>query len=194
MADDEPPVEQLPAAARFAPTAEDFAIPLEALADARLLALVEQRLRPEIVREHGLRRYAGELPHHLDPVDWRTGFLEVHDGGPPPELREAMHEHTPQALLRDLFRPELSLAPVALDYVELPLDPAVARPWRSCARRGSANRCRASSARSIWSPSCSDSGAASCASPGRRSCPTISRAVRSSSPSSLRSAHRGLSA
>ncbi len=117
-----PPIDPL-ALERFAPTTEDFAVPLEKLADPRFLGLVEQRLRPEIVRAHHLPTYIGELPHHLDPVDWRTGFLQVHEGGPPPELREAMKEFTPQALLRDLYRSVRSEAPVALDFVELPLDP-----------------------------------------------------------------------
>jgi hypothetical protein len=97
--------------------------PLEAIADPRLLALVNDRLRPEIVRQHDLPSYIGEMANHLDPADWRTGFLSVVEGGAPFELREAMNEMTPQAQLRDLFRPEYSSEPVPLELHELPLDP-----------------------------------------------------------------------
>lgn len=103
--------------------------PLELIADPKLIALVHGRFRPQIARTPHLRTFAGELPYHLDPVDWRTGFLEVHEGGAPMDIREGMREVVPQALLRDLFRPEYSKEPVSLDYVELPLDPGARRAF-----------------------------------------------------------------
>jgi hypothetical protein len=107
------------------PTTESApqAVPVERVADPALLSLVARRLRPEIVRSHQLPTWAGELPNHLDPADWRAGFLAVHDGGPPPDVREALNEMTPQSHLRDLFRPEYSREPVPLDLHPLPLDP-----------------------------------------------------------------------
>ena len=104
-------------------------VPLEAIADPKLIALVQGRFRPEIVRTHHLRTFVGELPYHLDPIDWRTGFLEVHDGGPPMDIREGMRDCVPQAQLRDLFRPEYSQEPVSLDLLELPLDPGARRAF-----------------------------------------------------------------
>jgi hypothetical protein len=98
-------------------------VPIEAIADPRLVALVHARFRPEIVREHALPAFAGELPHHLEPADWRAGFLSVEEGGAPLDVREAMREATPQAHLRDLFRPVYSDEPVALDRTPISLDP-----------------------------------------------------------------------
>jgi hypothetical protein len=97
--------------------------PLEAIADRALLALVAGRARPEIVREHVLPTFAREPRHHLDPADWRAGFLAVHEGGPPPDVLEALREQTPQAHLRDLYRPVYSEAPVPLELNAVPLDP-----------------------------------------------------------------------
>ncbi len=105
------------------PPVESPGVPIEAIADPELLALVEKRFRPELVRTSHLVSYAGELPHHLDPAAWRTGFLAVHEGGTPPDIRDVLREATPQAQLRDLFRPVYSDAPVPLDRIELPLDP-----------------------------------------------------------------------
>jgi hypothetical protein len=96
---------------------------IESVADPLLLALVTGRARPDIVREHTPHTYAREPRTHLDPADWRAGFLEVHEGGPPPDVREALAENTPQAHLRDLFRPVFNEAPVPLDLNPLPLDP-----------------------------------------------------------------------
>ena len=104
-------------------------MPVEAIADPRFLSLVHNRFHPEMARAHSLPTYAGELPFHLDPTVWRTGFLSVEDGGAPLELREAMNELTPQALLRDLFRPEFSQAPVPLDLQDLALDPGGRRAY-----------------------------------------------------------------
>ena len=103
--------------------APEGGIPIEAIADPRLLALVNARFRPEIAREHLLVAYLKEPPYHLDPAAWGAGYLEVTEGGPPPDLREAMREMTPQAHLRDLFRPEYSQAPVSLELTDIPLDP-----------------------------------------------------------------------
>lgn len=103
--------------------------PAPLVADPRLLALVHGRFRPEIVRTHALPMYVRDLPFHLDPVDWRAGFLEVSEGGPPMDIREGMREAVPQAQLRDLFRAEYSQEPVTLDLIELPLDPGGKRAF-----------------------------------------------------------------
>jgi len=42
---------------------------------------------------------------HLDPVAWGAGFLQVHERELPPELFADLREKTPQATLRDLYRP-----------------------------------------------------------------------------------------
>lgn len=97
--------------------------PVEVLADPRLMKLIEQRFRPDVARQHELPRWAGELPFHLDPATWRTGFVSIVEGGPPLSIREGLLENVPQANLRDLFRPEWSEAPVALELHALPLDP-----------------------------------------------------------------------
>jgi hypothetical protein len=53
----------------------------------------------------GLPRYVREeMPLHLDPTEWRTGFLAVHERELPPELYADLRENTPQAYLRDLHR------------------------------------------------------------------------------------------
>jgi hypothetical protein len=96
--------------------------PLEAIVDPELLAIVAGRARPEIAREHGLMTFAREPRNHLDPADWGAGFLAVREGGPPPEVLEALREQTPQAHLRDLYRPVYSEAPVALELNAMPID------------------------------------------------------------------------
>ena len=114
--------------------AQQVEVPSEApreplVPDPRLVAMVHGRFRPEIVRTHALPLYVRELPFHLDPADWRAGFLEVSEGGPPMDVREGLREAVPQAQLRDLFRPEYSKEPVSLDLIELPLDPGARRAF-----------------------------------------------------------------
>jgi hypothetical protein len=113
-----------PATSLPAEAAEQAApAPIAAVVDPALLALVEGRARPEIMREHAITTWVRDLPYHLDPADWRAGFLAVHEGGPPLDIREALREQTPQAHLRDLFRPVFQQGPVPLELHSLPLDP-----------------------------------------------------------------------
>ena len=55
---------------------------------------------------------------HLDPAQWRTGFLTVHERQTPYQLSEDLRQLSPQALLRDLHRPEIDLRWVAREPVE----------------------------------------------------------------------------
>jgi hypothetical protein len=78
------------------------------IADKRLIARLERQERQasRLVREPSLPTWAGELPYHLDERDWNTGFLDVHDYNILPELISETHQNAPQALLRDLYRPQ----------------------------------------------------------------------------------------
>ena len=43
---------------------------------------------------------------HVEPADWRTGFLRVEgERDIPMELQDDLRQNLPQALLRDLYRP-----------------------------------------------------------------------------------------
>jgi hypothetical protein len=105
------------------PPEREAPAPIAAIADPALLALVAQRARPEIMREHSIATWLREPPYHLDPTDWGAGFLAVHEGSAPPDVREALTQQTPQAHLRDLFRPVFQQGPVPLELHTLPLDP-----------------------------------------------------------------------
>jgi hypothetical protein len=77
--------------------------------------VVDRELADGIVRrvERRLTREPAELvrtvapPMHLDPDDWGAGFLAVHDRERPIQLVADLQEVSPQASLRDLFRPEM---------------------------------------------------------------------------------------
>jgi len=49
---------------------------------------------------------AREPKTHLDPDVWGTGFLRIEEREIPWDVSQALHQRAPQALLRDLFRPE----------------------------------------------------------------------------------------
>ena len=108
---DSEPSDKLPAAERAA-----------LAADPRVIALVHGRFRSDLIREHNVVSYLGVLPSHVDPAAWRTGFLAVHEGGAPANVRGMMQEIAPQALLRDLFRPEHNEGRV-IERRDLGLDP-----------------------------------------------------------------------
>ena len=59
------------------------------IADPRLLGRLDrlQRSSSYLVQEHDLPIRAGVLPFHLEPSDWRAGFLAMHDYELPPQLR-----------------------------------------------------------------------------------------------------------
>ena len=77
------------------------------IADRRLLSRIARLERESgaMVRPPEVKLYAGELPNHLDPADWRAGYLAVREIELPPQLYADIHENAPQALLRDLYRP-----------------------------------------------------------------------------------------
>lgn len=98
-------------------------------ADPRLIERLERLRHPDLERTYELVRYAGELPIHLDPGVWGTGFLEVHDSIAGDNIQSLLHEPIPQALLRDLFRPPFS-EPRQFARLELPLDPGAREAYR----------------------------------------------------------------
>jgi len=84
------------------------------IADARILGRIERMRRSAVsmVREPSLPIRLGTLPFHMEPSDWRAGYLADHEYDLPPELFGDLKRVTPQALLRDLFRPD----PPSLQY------------------------------------------------------------------------------
>jgi hypothetical protein len=78
------------------------------MADPRLLRRIDHLAKKAsaMVRDPDLPIRLQMLPFHLEPSDWRAGYLAVHDVELPPQLYGDLKECAPQALLRDLFRPE----------------------------------------------------------------------------------------
>jgi hypothetical protein len=78
-----------------------------AVADERLIARCEQHVADgeRLRREPSLPTVLRAPRTHLDPADWRTGYLQVSEREISPELRNDLRELMPQALLRDLYRP-----------------------------------------------------------------------------------------
>src|SRR3974390_1345864 len=78
------------------------------VADQRLVARLVQNEKQaaSFVRTPNPKLWAGELPNHIDPSDWRARPLKVRELDPADYWLTEMHEVSPQALLRDLYRPE----------------------------------------------------------------------------------------
>jgi hypothetical protein len=78
------------------------------VADRQLLARLErqQKRAASFVRPPAPPLWVGELPYHMEPSDWRAGYLKVRELDPTDYWLTEMHEVSPQALLRDLYRPE----------------------------------------------------------------------------------------
>jgi hypothetical protein len=78
------------------------------IADQKLVGRILRNARAagQLVRDPNLPIRVGVLPNHMDPADWGAGYLDVHDYESPAQLHDDLHECTPQALLRDLFRPD----------------------------------------------------------------------------------------
>src|SRR5262245_8848725 len=77
-----------------------------ALVDRTLLDRIERRATAlKIPEPRDLSRLRAPRMH-LDPEAWKTGFVRVEERELPPELYRDLKELTPQALLRDLYRPE----------------------------------------------------------------------------------------
>lgn len=79
---------------------------LAQLRDTRLLDAIERRKRELPIRELApLRLYAREPALHVEPDRWGAGFLAVRERELPSQLYSDLKQLTPQASLRDLFRP-----------------------------------------------------------------------------------------
>ena len=77
------------------------------IADSRLLKrlAVNEHNAGGLLRQHPFRTYVGTLPFHLEPSDWRAGYLKIRELDPSQYWLIEMGEVSPQALLRDLYRP-----------------------------------------------------------------------------------------
>ncbi len=80
---------------------------LARLADHALIDELDRRLHQKLVHDFDVAE-PREVKLHVEPRDWRTGFLsnerrEREDL--PPEMFADLRELTPQAKLRDLYRP-----------------------------------------------------------------------------------------
>lgn len=76
--------------------------------DARLIARCEAHVRraERFVRDWSVPTNVRAPRLHLEPADWRAGFLRVdRERDLPPELQDDLRQNLPQALLRDLYRP-----------------------------------------------------------------------------------------
>jgi hypothetical protein len=91
-----------------------------AVVDERLVDKCERHERnaAHFVRDWSVPIHLRELKTHLDPVEWRTGFLKVREREIAMELNEDMRQLSPQALLRDLYRPVREERWVARELVE----------------------------------------------------------------------------
>ncbi|HEY2749580.1 MAG TPA: hypothetical protein VGL86_33400 [Polyangia bacterium] len=79
-----------------------------AAVDERLIARchAHEARGARLTRDWSMPERAQPPRTHLDPADWRTGFLDARrEREIPPALQADIHENMPQALLRDLYRP-----------------------------------------------------------------------------------------
>jgi hypothetical protein len=99
---------------------DDAPAPWRAFVDARVIAMCERHVRnaTRFVRDWSLPIRLGELKTHVDPVEWRTGYLKVRERDVATELNEDMKQLSPQALLRDLYRPVREERWVARELIE----------------------------------------------------------------------------
>ncbi len=101
---------------------------LAELIDRRLEARLLQRAR--VATRVKMPPPPPSLPTHLEPERWGAGFLAVRERELPYELLNDLADRTPQALLRDLFRPEWPINKmVAPNYHELGLDMGGQAAW-----------------------------------------------------------------
>lgn len=92
-----------------------------AAVDERLIARMETHTKrgERMVRDWSLPLNLRETKTHLDPDDWRTGFLRAdRERDIPAQLTSDLRQNMPQALLRDLFRPVYDERWVAREIVE----------------------------------------------------------------------------
>ncbi|HEX8951628.1 MAG TPA: hypothetical protein VF997_05970 [Polyangia bacterium] len=79
-----------------------------AAVDERLIARCHEHVRrgERLVRDWSVPTRARVPRLHLEPEDWRAGYLRAdRERDIPIELTNDIHQNMPQALLRDLYRP-----------------------------------------------------------------------------------------
>ncbi len=96
-------------------------------ADEKLIALMTRWERSPLKGLPEATTYVREQRTHLEPADWRVGYLSVSDRERPPEVWSDLNEVTPQALLRDLHRPVRSTEPVERERHDIPTVGELAR-------------------------------------------------------------------
>jgi len=92
-----------------------------AAVDARLVARCEayQARGDRMVRDWSMAGTLRPPKLHLDPSDWRAGYLRAdRERDIPMELSADLHENMPQALLRDLYRPDFPERFIMRELVE----------------------------------------------------------------------------
>src|SRR4051812_2451632 len=79
------------------------------VADKQLMSRLarQERAAGRLGRDPNPPTFLGTLPFHLEASDWGAGFLAVHEIDLPHEVYSNLKENAPQALLRDLYRPEM---------------------------------------------------------------------------------------
>ncbi len=110
--------------------------PAEPRAGAVLAQLVDRQLLARLERraaafEGRVRQPAPSpsLPIHVEPETWGAGYLKVRDREIPGELESDLRELTPQASLRDLFRPVMESVWHEREPIGEVLDPGGRRAW-----------------------------------------------------------------
>jgi hypothetical protein len=89
--------------------------------DGRLIARCEAHLARgrRLARDWSVATKLRAPKTHLDPADWRAGFLRAErERDIPTELQSDLRENLPQALLRDLYRPVHEVGFVERELVE----------------------------------------------------------------------------
>jgi hypothetical protein len=79
------------------------------MADRRILGRLEARARAVPEHHFDVPLYAREPRLHVEPSDWRAGYLRVNERWIPEALLWDLKLVMPQALLRDLYRPVRAL-------------------------------------------------------------------------------------
>ena len=80
----------------------------EKAVDARLIARCEEHTMrgARLMRDWSVPTNVREPRLHVEPADWRAGYLAVGEEREIPiQLQNDLRENMPQALLRDLYRP-----------------------------------------------------------------------------------------
>lgn len=80
----------------------------EAVVDERLIARCHAHVRrgERLVRDWSVPTHLRTPRLHIEPADWRAGFLRVdREREISTELENDLRQNMPQALLRDLYRP-----------------------------------------------------------------------------------------